>query len=193
MAIMPLSPLRTGKITASFTPWLMKGDEPKIRNEWFKLTGDPRYVPEDFADDWGVQFGIFIQPHALDWHERRTRLELSRRDEFVVHPTLPYVGCTLDAFRAAANTVVDCKAIHGASDIDKAVAHYTPQMVVQRACTGADYAALLIVHGGGEPFEVNVPIDPEYELRVFERIAAFWQCVQQRIPPVAIVEAPPVT
>ena len=190
---MPLSPLRAGKITGSFANWLMAGVAPKILNEWYKLTGDPRYVPEDFSTDWGVQFGIFIERFALNWQERRKQLELSRRGEFVVHPTLPYVGCTLDAYRSADNTVVDCKAIHATADIDKAIAHYTPQMCVQRACVGADYAALLIVHGGGEPFEVNVPMDPEYEQRVFERIDQFWCCVQNRVPPVEIIEAPPLT
>ena len=190
---MPLSPLRAGKITASFAPWLMAGDAARILNEWFKLTGDPRFVAEDFSADWGVQFGIFIERFALDWHERRKQQELCRRGAFVVHPTLPHVGATLDAYRPADNTVVDVKAIHAASDIDQAVAFYTPQMVVQRACVGADYAALLIVHGGQEPLEVIVPNVEEYEARVFERIDQFWRCVQERVPPVEIVEAPPVT
>ncbi|MBO0715732.1 MAG: hypothetical protein J2P55_00145, partial [Rhizobiales bacterium] len=53
--------LRENKITASFLPALMTGDDAAIYNKWLELIGDPCWVPENFDNDWPVQFGSFIE------------------------------------------------------------------------------------------------------------------------------------
>jgi len=184
--------LRDGKITASFAPSLMAGDESKIMREWKRLIGAEDYQEEDLSDSWPVQFGTWVEPFALDWHERKTGIVLSRRGEVVTHPSMPHICCTLDAFRADDRTVIDCKAPGMWRKIDDVRSQYVPQMVVQRACVGADAAALLIVHGGSEPAEYPITWDTEYEAAVWERIAWFWDCVTSLSAPfvVAPVLAP---
>jgi predicted phage-related endonuclease len=185
---------RADKIGASFAPMLMAGDSDAIRSEWQRLVGDPSYEPKDLSNVWPVQFGSYIEPFALDWEERKNGHALTRRGEHVTHPKLPYLGCTLDAYREHDSTVIDCKAPGAHRKLDDVVAHYTPQMIVQRSCLQADHAALLIVHGGAEPREYPIEIDPDYEKLVFERLKDFWWHVENLICPVEMpaVAAPVV-
>lgn len=177
---------RENRVTASFLPALMAGDEAKILNEWRRIVDDPAYEPEYLSDKWPVQFGSFIEPFALDWHQKRTGQALIRRGENVTHPERPHVCCTLDAWRPSDRAVVDCKAIGQWRKLDEVIPYYVPQLVVQRACLGAEKASLLIVHAGGEPVEHPVEWAPEYEAAVWQRVDEFWRCVETLTPPVAM-------
>ncbi len=173
-----------GRVTASFAPYLMAGDEAKIFAEWQRLVGAPDYQPEDLSDKWPVQLGSYLEPFALDWHERRTRHRLTRRGEVVTHPDLPHVCCTLDAWRNNDRAAIDCKVIGHWRKLDDACRFYTPQMIVQRACTKADRAALLVVHGGAEPQEYPIEWTVDYEAEVWARVEWFWGCVLNLESPV---------
>lgn len=185
---------RENHITASFLPRLMVRDEAAILSEWRRLVGDPDYVPDDLTGKWAVQLGSYIEPFALDWHERKTGQELTRRGDVVECPERPYLCCTLDAYREVDSTVIDCKLVGQWRRLDDALPYYLPQMVAQRACLGASNAALLVVHGSSEPVEYRVDIPADYEAAVWERVEMFWQCVETLTPPVAIEPlAAPVT
>ena len=92
------------------------------------------------VDHLGAVYGCYIEPFAIDWHERRTGQPLTCRGIWVPHPELRTVGATLDAYREADDAVVDCKAPGAYRTIDNVIGYYTPQMVVQRACVRAQKA-----------------------------------------------------
>lgn len=185
--------LRDGKVTASFAPYLMAGDDTRILREWRRLVGHPSYEAEDVSANWPVHFGSYIEPFALDWHQNRTGQPLVRRGEVVTHPAMPHVCCTLDAYRASDAAVIDCKALSGFRKLDEACQFYTPQMIVQTRCTKAQRAALLIIHGGAEPKEYPIEWPADYESLVWERIGQFWQSVLDLAPPVEMsVAAAPI-
>lgn len=181
--------LRDGKLTASFLPFLMSGNRPKITSKWLELLSDPGFVPEDFSHDWLVQCGSYMEPLIREWHARRTGSALTRVGEVVTHPTKPWFACTLDCWRARDNTVLDIKVVGHWRKLDEVLAWYTPQMIGQLRCVGATSAALLICHGGAEPEEYPVEWDPEYERQVWGRAEAFWRCVETLVPP---YEMPPL-
>ena len=58
---------RDGKVTASFLPKLMSGDETAILNEWRRLVGDPAYVPLDLDNVWAPSFGSYIEPFMKNY------------------------------------------------------------------------------------------------------------------------------
>lgn len=178
--------LREDKVTASFLPALMGGNDEAILREWRRLVGDPAYVREDLSDKWAVEFGSYIEPFALNWHAKKTGVALIRRAEHVVCPSRSYFSCTLDAYRASDDTVIDCKAPGQWRRLDEVISYYTPQMIGQRACVGAKRASLLIVHGGSEPQEYPVEWSAEYEAEVWKRVEHFYDCVENLIPPVAL-------
>lgn len=175
---------RDAKIGASFLPALMSGNDDRILNEWQRIVGDPAYIPDDLSDVWAVQLGSFLEPFALDWHERKLGHRLEQRGEWHMHPQRHYLGCHLDALCLATNTVIDCKVVGQWRKLDEVVSYYTPQMIAQKVCAGADAAALLVVHGGAEPIEVPVTWEPAYEALVWQRVDEFWKCVEDLTPPV---------
>lgn len=181
---------RAGKIGASFTPALMAGDTERIREEWLRLVEHPDYDEAAFEAAmlarWPVQLGSYIEPFALDWHAAKTGLPLTRRGEWVPHPDLPWLGCTLDAYRDEDGSVIDCKAPGAWMRLDAVLDYYTPQMVVQRACTAARRAVLLVVHGGAEPREYELSWSAEYEAEIWRRLHWFWDRVETLQPPVPL-------
>lgn len=183
---------REGKIGASFVPALMAADEPKILREWMRLTDHPAYERDDLSNVWAPSFGGYIEPFALDWHQKKTGYPLTRRGEWVDHPERGYIGCTLDAWRSYDNRTIDCKWIGAYRKVDEDRAFYTGQLIVQKACVQADRAALLVVYGGAEPVEYEAIWDEEYERQVWERIEWFWSRVSTLQPPAKLpaVQAP---
>jgi hypothetical protein len=178
---------RDGRVTASFLPALMHGDETIILAEWRRLAGDPGWQEPDFTDNWPVKFGEFIEGFALDWHQRQTGQPLVRRGEVVTHPERDWFCCTLDAVRESpVLTVVDCKAPGQWRKLDDVLSYYIPQLVGQRACVGADKAALLVVHGGSKPTEYPVEWQPSFEAEVWDRVEWFWGHVVSLTPPVEV-------
>lgn len=178
--------LRENIVGASFVPMLMAAKEDAILNEWRRLVGDPDYVDEDLTDNWPVQFGNYMEPFMLDWHERRTGQVLTLKGMRCPHPELEYLAATLDAFRASDKTVIDAKTAHAYRILDDVRAYYVGQLVVQKSCVSALRAALLIVHGGTEPQEFEVIWDAAYEQQVWERIKWFWSRVETMQPPCQI-------
>lgn len=169
---------RRGKVTASFIPKLMAGDEEAIGREWMRLVEHPAWRELDLSDSWGPSFGSFIEPFCLDWHERATGKPLTDRGVFVQHPELQHVGATIDAYRCADNTVIDNKFWGRWSSLDNCLETYPGQLVVQAACTRAERSALLVCHGGDEPAEHQVSWDEDYEAEVWRRVEWFWSCVE---------------
>jgi len=175
--------LREGKVGASFVPYLMAGQEDRIRREWMRLVEHPDYAEEDLSAVWAPSFGAYVEPFALDWHERKTGHPLTLRGQWVQHAEHPWLGATLDAWREHDNTVVDAKAPLRWSKLEDVRAYYVGQLVVQRACLDAERAALLIVHGGDEPVEFEAVWDAGYEAQVWERLHWFWGRVESLQPP----------
>lgn len=178
---------RADKIGASFIPALMAGDEKKIAREWMRLVGHEAYQPEDLSDQWGPSFGSYIEPFVLDWHEKKTGHPITDRGQWVNYPgpEYPYVGCTLDGYRCHDNTCIDAKQWSRWSKIEECLETYPGQMVVQRACTRAERAALLVCHGGEEPSEHELRWPEEYEAEVWHRIEWFWNLVETLQQPTA--------
>jgi len=182
---------RENKITASFLPALMAGDDEAIRSKYLELIGDPAWRPEDVSRNWPIQFGSFIEGFALDWHQAKILEPLIRRGEVVDHPTRPYFCCTLDAWRQSDHAVIDCKSVGAWRRLDEALPDLTAQLVGQQGCTGAAATKLLVVHGGGEPQEIDIQIDPGYAAEVWRRVDLFQRYVETLTPPV-IAELDPV-
>lgn len=176
--------LRDGKVTASFTPYLMAGKIDRIRSEWMSLVGHPEHAEPDWEEMWNLSYGSLVEPLALDWHAKKTGQKLIRRGEVVTHPNKPHVCCTLDSYRAEDDCVIDCKAWTSWQKIEYICSFLTPQIIVQRGCVGASKGSLLIVHGGLEPKEYPLDWTADYEAQVWERIEWFWNCVVELTPPV---------
>lgn len=156
---------------------------------------------KDLSDLIFVQGGNFIEPFSLAWAEwdlagkprdERGRpavppeLRITRRGERVICPTLDWLSCTLDGWRAnheGANWVVQAKWVNAFSKADAVQARYMAQATGEAHCTGADGTLLVVLYGngiGGDGGFAIYPIEfnPSYAAQVLERAARFWEDVQ---------------
>jgi hypothetical protein len=181
--------IRAFKTTASQAPIIMSGDTDKILRLWQERIGEAE--PEDLSDSWPVQLGSYLESFILDWHERKTGMELTDRGTFYVHPQYPEMGATLDCYRPIDDTVIDCKVCSHWQPIDHLVAYYSGQVICQMRCRAAAHGALLIVHGGSAPQEIPIIPDADYETILWQRLLAFELCVRTLTPPSPIAPIVP--
>jgi hypothetical protein len=173
--------VRAFKTTASQAPIIMSGDTDKILRLWQERIGEAE--PEDLSDSWPVQLGSYLESFVLDWHERKTGMELTDRGTFYVHPEYSGIGATLDCYRPIDDAVIDAKVCSHWQPLDDITAYYCPQIIVQMRCRAAAHGALLIVHGGSAPQEIPIIPDADYETILWQRLLAFELCVQTLTPP----------
>lgn len=185
-----LDPTRDYRITASIVPWLMAGSHDDLQRIFLRTIGDPRCPTDEFEGSWAARFGNVVQELARKWIEE-DGYELADCDKQFFHPDRAHVSATLD-WRVIArngvrcNVVMDCKCINAWRDLNEMKGFYAGQLVVQQECAGSDNASLLVVRGGGEPFELPVDIDENFRAEVWRVVDKFWACVESLTPPVPL-------
>jgi hypothetical protein len=180
---------RAFRTTASQAPIIMSGDTDKILRLWQERIGEAE--PEDLSDSWPVQLGSYLESFVLDWHERKTGMELTDRGTFYVHPEYSDIGATLDCYRPIDDTVIDAKVCSHWQPLDDITAYYCPQIIVQMRCRAAAHGALLVVHGGSPPQEIPIIPNADYENILWQRLLAFELCVRTLTPPSPIAPIVP--
>lgn len=183
---------RDGKLTASRVAVLMRGDDRALYDLWREMTGDPSYVPDDLSGVWPVQLGAVTEALNLSWYARITGHSLSEQGRVVVYPVADWAACTLDAFDAEDNAVIEAKHCGGFEKIEAIVERYQPQLHWQMIVREVSQARLSVIQGAKEPEIVPVEFDEAYGAELWERAVAFWKCVESLTPPVSLapVEAP---
>lgn len=91
---------RLGKLTASKAGVIMGGlDTSGLANYVKALAWERVYGARDEEyRNAAMDRGNALEPQALDWYEFQTGVELERTPGFIVHPSIPYVGASPDAF-----------------------------------------------------------------------------------------------
>lgn len=182
---------RDGKLTASRVACLMAGDPEKIMRLWREMIGD---VPEeDLSGVWAVQLGSATEALNLDWYERKTGRQLTRRGEVVIHPHADWAACTLDGWDTQMGCPVEAKHCGGREPLVRIVERYQPQLHWQVIVTCATPRAVLsVIQGADEPVIEVVPYNDDYGRELWQRARQFMECVWSLTPPVEMpaIEAP---
>lgn len=177
--------LREGKVSASFMPSLMFGNEEKILNEWRRLIGDPDYV-DDFKPNWFTEYGSYLEALMLDWREKKTGHKMTMRGDVLYHPVYNWASCTLDAFSGPEDMVVECKTMNNFRNADEAVRFYSWQALYQAGIKGCKRACLYVSRGGMEPEEVEIERNEFMETSMWTKAKEFYHCVETLTPPVTM-------
>lgn len=176
-------PTRANRLTASCFPIIMGGDEDKLQRLFLEKNGDPRFVLDGVSESWTARFGMVVEPFAPHFYAQKTGCTFSKRGEQFFHPDRPYVSCTLDAYRASDDRVMDVKTMNAYDEIDEKVAYSTPQLIGQMECKGAQNGSILVVKGGNEPIECPIYFDEPYLDLMWKTIDRFWECIETLTPP----------
>jgi len=181
-----LSPERKGLVTASLAPRIVHGTDDERYQLWLELTGQAE--PADLSGIFAVQWGKHNEQFCLDWTERVTQCEITERQRWCRHPTLP-IGATIDGYRPFDGAVVEAKVLSPHSEARTATGRpgfldqYAPQVVVQMHCRPADRGYLCIQQGNSAPQLYEVERDRDYEMEIMQRVELFSACVRNRTPP----------
>lgn len=180
-----LSPLR--ETTASVAPIIIHGGNSDRYQLWLERTGQAQR--DDLSNSFPVQWGKHNEVFCLDWIERVTQHEITERQNFVQHPTLPKISATLDGYRKFDEAVVEVKVLSAfsralTSGLDLGfLDYYRPQVAVQMACRNAARGWLAVQQGNSAPHLYEIERSDEYADAVLERLAAFQLCVDSMTPP----------
>ena len=174
-----LSPKREFKTTGSQAPVIVNGTADQLYELWEERCG--RRPPKDFSRNIQVQRGRHDEPFILSWSEMINGHEITERQRYIEHPTLPSIACTIDGYRAFDDAVYEAKCLSPFRRLEDVIAYYTPQVLVQQRCRGAARGILAVLQDGLE--EVEIYVDEAYESEMWARLAAFQLCVDLMQPP----------
>lgn len=184
VAAQVLSPKRERYVTASQFDIICHGTEQERYRLWQECIGEIAH--DDLSTNLPVQLGKHCEKFILDWQERLVGHEITERQHFIEHASLPFAA-TLDGYRAHDDAVIDAKTCNPFRDRRDIVVQYSPQIVIQMQCRSATRGLLAVLQGFSlQEFEVN--IDASYVAEVIERGLAFRRCVETMTPPHALPE-----
>jgi len=159
---------------------------------WFPLwqikTG--KAEPEDLSGKLPVQIGKATEELNLAWFQIKTGFNVSNMQAKLIHPTIPFMRCTLDGFVQDRNAVIDAKhtgamswKTKGEKTIEEVVQDYTPQITHNAQCAGAERGIISAFFGNDRWDFGEIEIDPFYAQALEERVQEFWSYVESGKPP----------
>lgn len=174
---------RDGKLTGSVVGCLMSGNLDKQIALWRELVGDPDFKRDDLRGVWAVQLGSETEQLNLDWYERKTHHEVTRRGEVVDHPNIKWAAATLDGYDSVLGIPVEAKHVGGYEPRATIVERYRPQCHWQMIVLGSDTCALSIIEGARAPVIETIEMNVDYAETLLGRAARFMQHVWRMVPP----------
>lgn len=158
-----LSPERTGRITGSRVASVLGLDPYRSRKKLLaEMLAEARGEAPAFLGNEATQYGHDHEQDALDAFTYLTGQPVHSQQEYVPHPTIDYLGVTLDA-RVGKHGVVDAKApIRAQYRTLAEKPGYEAQVRLQMACAGAEYGWLVVWRPDiFEPFDNTVVLPVE--------------------------------
>lgn len=170
---------------------IMSGDAEKITRLWKEKHGDVE--AQDLSDVLPVQMGSFTEPFNIYWFQKQTGRPVTHRGGELVHPTIPYLTCTLDGLTDDGITVFEAKHVSAFSKDVDIVQRYMPQLHHNMNVCGVRYAVLSVFYGTLKWEKYEVPYDQVYGDIVQDAAHRFWESVQTgEAPELVTAEVVPV-
>ena len=176
-----LSPKREMNTTASQAPIICNGKPAQIYALWEERIGQK--APPDLSESLPVYLGTILEQPMLDWMQRKSGNEITERQRYVEHPTLPHISATLDGYRAVHDAIVEFKVPGPFRKRSEILTWYQPQLIVQMGCRQCNNGVLAILQGHEHILELEIVRNEEYEREVWERVTAFQICCETWSPP----------
>jgi hypothetical protein len=176
-----------GRFTGSSANLAMVGSADALNRHYLIRSGQAEPEPPS----WAMRAGSHMEPLILDWFEAQTEQPITRRGEVVFHRQLPDVCCKLDGFCAARDAIIEVKFLAPHRRREEFLPAYYAQTMLQRLCTGASRAILLIAQGTAEPIDFELEYDGDYAAELMRRADIFLTCLRTLTPPFPMPPAPP--
>jgi predicted phage-related endonuclease len=169
---------------------IMGDDEAALLRLWREKRGEVE--PEDLSGNLIVQLGLATEELNRRWYEANSAQTITDIQQQVRHPTVRWMGATLDGRVAATGAVFEAKFMlpwsfseEGAAEKHMAQLQHNMWVVASRA------AVLSVITGGGKWVEITTHADPLYQHLIVTAERKFWRCVETGEPPRLFGVEPP--
>jgi hypothetical protein len=126
------------------------------------------------------------------WYEANAGEVIRDIQRQVRHPTVPWMGATLDGCVEATGAVFEAKFMLPWSFSEEAAAEkYMAQLQHNMWVVAARGAILSVITGGGKWVEIKTYADPLYQHLIVTAERKFWRCVETGEPPRLFGVEPP--
>jgi hypothetical protein len=168
----------------------MGNDQTALVRLWREKRGEIEL--EDLSGNLAVQLGIATEGLNRAWYERNTGRTVKHVQRRIVHPTIRWLGATLDGVVEETGAVFEAKFMLPWSFSEEGAAEkHMAQLQHNMWVIAARTAVLSIITGGGKWVEIGVSADPLYQHLLLTAEKKFWRCVQEGEPPRLFDVEPP--
>ena len=169
---------------------IMGNDERALLRLWQEKRGE--IEPEDLSGNLVVQLGLATEELNRRWYEANTGQLVTDIQKRVRHPTLRWIGATLDGRIEGSGAVFEAKFMLPWSFSEEgAAAKYMPQLQHNMWVVAARSAVLSVITGGGKWVEILAHADPLYQHLIVTAERKFWCCVESGEQPTLFGVEPP--
>ena len=169
---------------------VMGDDEKALVRLWQEKRGE--IEPEDLSRNLIVQLGVVTEDLNRHWYEVSSREQIIDVQRRVRHPTVRWLGATLDGRVKSSGAVFESKfMLPWQFSEEAALSKYAPQLQHNMWVVAARGAVLSIITGGGKWVEIKTTPDPLYQHLIVTAERKFWRCVETgEVPRLFGVEPP---
>jgi hypothetical protein len=154
----------------------------------FGELGDEPFGPE-FCK---VQLGLATEELNRRWYEANTGQVIGDIEQQVRHPTVRWMGATLDGRIEATGAVFEAKFMLPWSFSEEAATEkHMAQLQHNMWVVASRTAVLSVITGGGKWVEITTYADPLYQHLIVTAERKFWRCVESGEPPHLFGVEPP--
>jgi predicted phage-related endonuclease len=168
----------------------MGEDEAAFLRLWREKRGEAE--PEDLSGNLIVKLGLATEDLNRRWYEANTGQVIADVQRHLRHPTLRWLGVTLDGRVEATGAVFEAKFMLPWSFSEEAAAEkYMAQLQHNMWVVASRAAVLSVITGGGKWVEITTHADPLYQHLIVTAERKFWRCVESGEPPHLFGVEPP--
>ena len=168
----------------------MGGNEAALFRLWREKCGEVE--PEDLSGNLIVQLGLVTEELNRRWYEANTGQVIADIQRQIRHPTVRWMGATIDGRLEDSGAVFEAKFMLPWSFSEEAAAKkHIAQLQHNMWVIAARSAVLSIITGGGKWVEITIHADPLYQHLLITAERKFWRCVESGEPPTLFGLEPP--
>jgi predicted phage-related endonuclease len=169
---------------------IMGDDEGALLRLWREKRGESE--PEDLSGNLAVQLGLATEELNRRWYEANTGQAITDVQRQVRHPTVRWMGATLDGRVDATGAVFEAKFMLPWYFAEEAAAQkYMAQLQHNMWVVASRAAVLSVITGGGKWVEITTHADPLYQHLIVTAERLFWRCVESGEAPRLFGVEPP--
>jgi predicted phage-related endonuclease len=169
---------------------IMGGDEGALLRLWREKRGEVE--PQDLSGNLIVQLGLATEELNRRWYETNTGQVITDVQRQLRHPTVRWMGATLDGRVEATGAVFEAKFMLPWSFSEEAATEkHMAQLQHNMWVVASRTAVLSVITGGGKWVKITTHADPLYQHLIVTAERKFWRCVESGEQPGLFGVEPP--